>query len=172
MMAGKDGGGRVQGLKDSYRTMHGERLESGRDDIILTYFRSYLDRTRRVLDLAETLAGDPGGALTAAKRKEEAYWILEKTRLMEGEYPWLRLIGMSGRCGPDVTGPSELPGPGVRDRAYALIRDRVYLLDSMLWKLGQDSGAAGLSDEKGDSGAPDAGAEPDGAAGTAPDAGG
>ncbi|MDR1080519.1 MAG: hypothetical protein LBQ79_06070 [Deltaproteobacteria bacterium] len=159
-MAGQEDGGKVRELLELHRSVHGERLESGRDGLILAYFRSYLERTRRVLYRAETLSGEEGGAEPAARLKERAYWIMEKTRLLEQEHPWLRIIGMSGTAGPGVAGPVELPGHGERDRAYGLIRDRVYLLDSMLWGLEREPGADGPVEAGGDPPGPDGGTGP------------
>jgi hypothetical protein len=108
------------------------RTGGGRDWAITSYFRTYMERARRVMDLSG--AGDgpdgAGGSGDAARRRrEDAYWILEKTRGLEREHPWLRLAGIKA---PPVLAFKDLPAPEERARVYGQILDKVLLLESRL----------------------------------------
>jgi hypothetical protein len=126
---------RASELLARYKARHGPRLGEDRDALISLYFQTYIARAGRVMELAEGLSGTAGRLSLSRKRKEEAYWILEKSRGLEREHPWLRLDGFKA---PPVLGFGDLPGPEERERVYERIKDKVYLLDSLLGGLEED----------------------------------
>jgi hypothetical protein len=129
-MAEPGGGGRANEYLARYRSRQGPRLETDRDQIISCYFQTYIDRAHRVMDLSDAISASGDLEEDMRRRRDEAYWVIARTRDLERETPWLRLIGL--RTPVDNNVPAALPGPGERDRVYERRKEKVFLLDSML----------------------------------------
>ncbi|MDR3155231.1 MAG: hypothetical protein LBW85_13435 [Deltaproteobacteria bacterium] len=110
-----------------------ERDWTGSDRMISDYFRTYMEKVARVLGMADAILEDGSFGreliIAALDRQRDAYWVLEKTKIMESDYPWLQLVGLQP---PLDRGIMTIPSPAERERVYGEIKEKVSILENLL----------------------------------------